>query len=48
MQMAGADIRRLANAHGQLRPIQELEDNAEVLIAGLKITPASRRVGFGA
>ena len=40
MLIAGGDVRRLVTERGQLRPIQDLEDDVEVLIAGLKIMPA--------
>ena len=38
MQMAGGDIRRLVDDHGRLRPLQDLDADVEVLIAGMKIT----------
>ena len=40
MQMAAGDIRRLVTKTGTLRPIQDLEDDVEVLIAGMKISDA--------
>ena len=33
-------IRRLVTATGKLRPLQDLEDDVEVLIAGMKISDA--------
>ncbi len=38
MQMAGGDIRRLVDASGRLRQLQDLEPDVEVLIAGMKIS----------
>ncbi len=38
MLMAGGDIRRLVTTTGKLRPLQDLEDDVEVLIAGMKIS----------
>ena len=38
MLMAGGDIRRLVDDHGRLRPLQDLDPDVEVLIAGMKIT----------
>ena len=38
MLMAGGDIRRLVDDHGRLRPLQDLDPDVEVLIAGMKIS----------
>ena len=38
MLMAGGDIRRLVDSRGKLRALHELEDDVEVLIAGMKIS----------
>ena len=40
MLMAGGDVRRLVTSTGTLRPIQDLEDDTELLIAGMKVSAA--------
>jgi len=38
MLVAGGDIRRLVTKDGKLRPIQDLEDDIEPLVAGMKLS----------